>query len=112
MIRHVCEADREQFYQNRLTIWGKKIYERRHETVEGSFADVKQLHGRRYARFKGISRVKAQCLLAAACHKMKKITRLPAVFLRLLVVYSHSETADKRHQRIRSLLIRIAVQSI
>jgi len=109
--RHVWEADREQINQNRLKPWGKKVYKRRQETVERSFADAKQLHGHRYARFRGISRVKAQCLLAAACQNMKKIARLRAVFLRLLAVYRYSERADKRHQRISSPLTGIATQS-
>jgi len=78
MIRHVWEAEREQINQNRLSNWGKRVYERRRETVERSFADAKQLHGHRYARFRGLSRVQAQCLLAAACQNMKKIALLLA----------------------------------
>lgn len=76
MTRHVWEADREAINANRLTDWGKRIYERRRETVERSFADAKQLHGHRYARFRGRAKVQAQCLLAAACQNMKKIARL------------------------------------
>lgn len=83
VIRHVWENDREEINQNRLTDWGKKVYERRRETVERSFADAKQLHGHRYARFRGLSRVQAQCLLAAACQNMKKIAQLLAHFLGL-----------------------------
>ena len=78
MIRHVWEVEREQINQNRLSDWGKRVYERRRETVERSFADAKQLHGHRYARFRGLSRVQAQCLLAAACQNMKKIALLLA----------------------------------
>ena len=78
MIRHVWEEDRERINQNRLSDWGKRVYERRRETVERSFADAKQLHGHRYARFRGLSRVQAQCLLAAACQNMKKIALLLA----------------------------------
>src|ERR1035437_3913571 len=33
---------------------GKRIYKRRKETVERSFADAKQLHGHRYARMRGL----------------------------------------------------------
>lgn len=78
MMRHVWEEDREQINQNRNTDWGKKVYQRRQETVERSFADAKELHGHRYARYRGLSRVKGQCLLAAACQNMKKIARLLA----------------------------------
>lgn len=41
---------------------GEKVYARRKETVERSFADAKQHHGHRYARFRGLSKVQMQCL--------------------------------------------------
>jgi transposase len=82
MTRHVWEADREALDANRLTDWGKHVYERRRETVERSFADAKQLHGHRYARYRGLRRVSGQSLLAAACQNMKKIARLRAALLR------------------------------
>lgn len=85
VVRHVWEASMEKVEQHRLSDWGKHIYERRRETVERSFADAKQLHGHRYARFRGRDKVMAQCLLAAACQNMKKIARLLAGFLRSLV---------------------------
>ena len=84
VVRHVWEDDRETINQNRLTAWGQEQLQRRRETVERSFADAKQLHGHRYARFRGLERVRAQCLLAAACQNMKKIARLRAVLLRYL----------------------------
>ena len=49
------------------------IYRRRKETVERSFADAKQLHAHRYARFHGIVRVSCQCLLTAVAQNIKKI---------------------------------------
>ena len=66
---------------HRLTPQGKKIYERRKETVERSFADAKELHGHRYARFRGLEKVRAQCLMAAAAQNIKKIARLLAQLL-------------------------------
>jgi len=71
--RHIWEDSRERIDANRLTGWGKRIYKRRKETVERSFADAKQLHGHRYARLRGIEKVKEQCLLAAAAQNIKKI---------------------------------------
>jgi hypothetical protein len=58
--------------------WGKAIYKRRKETVERSFADAKQLHGHRYAKFRTLIRVACQCLMAAAAQKIKKIATLLA----------------------------------
>jgi hypothetical protein len=55
---------------------GKNIYKRRKETVERSFADSKELHGLRYCRMRGLSKVAEQCLLTAAVQNMKKIANL------------------------------------
>lgn len=93
MVRHVWEDDRERVDQNRLTDWGRRLYRRRCETVERSFADAKQLHGHRYARYRGLSRVQAQSLLAAACQNMKKMARLLAAFLRLYSVQANGRSA-------------------
>lgn len=71
--RHVWQDERERADQLRLTTWGKAIYRRRKETVERSFADAKQLHGHRYARFRSLMRVATQCLIAAAAQNIKKI---------------------------------------
>ncbi|MBK1625535.1 IS1182 family transposase [Afifella marina] len=80
--RHVWTESRERTDAHRLTPWGKAIYKRRKETVERSFADAKQLHGHRYARFRSLSRVSSQCLLAAAAQNIKKmaiaLSRMPA----------------------------------
>ena len=74
--RHVWEASRERMDQHRLSRVGKRIYKRRKETVERSFADGKQLHGHRYARMRGLTRVQQQCLLAATAQNIKKIALL------------------------------------
>lgn len=76
--RHVWEDFKEAVAAHRLTDAGKALYKRRKETVERSFADAKELHGHRYARFRGLAKVRAQCLLAGACQNMKKIARLLA----------------------------------
>ena len=71
--RHLWQEAKEKIDFNRLTPWGKRVYQRRKETVERSFADAKQLHGHRYARFRGLRRMAEQCLLAAAAQNIKKI---------------------------------------
>lgn len=98
VIRHVWEEERERINRNRLTDWGRRVYERRRETVERSFADAKQLHGHRYARFRGLSRVQAQCLLAAASQNMKKIALLLARFCVFFCSW-------REHGALESLLI-------
>ena len=74
--RHVWQDARQRTDANRLTPWGKAIYKRRKETVERSFADAKELHGHRYARFRSLAKVKFQCLIAAAAQNIKKIANL------------------------------------
>jgi transposase len=74
--RHVWEASKERIDRHRLEKVGKRIYKRRKETVERSFADAKQLHGHRYARMRGLIKVQQQCLLAATAQNIKKIALL------------------------------------
>ena len=74
--RHVWEEDKIKMDSNRLSDEGKRIYKRRKETVERSFADAKQLHGYRYARFRGLAQVTFQCLMTAICQNIKKIANL------------------------------------
>ncbi|GAA0696290.1 IS1182-like element ISBma2 family transposase [Marinobacterium maritimum] len=78
LTRHVWEDSKERIGQHRLSLGGQFIYQRRKETVERSFADAKELHGYRYARFRGLNRMKGQCLLAAAAQNIKKIALLTA----------------------------------
>ena len=71
--RHIWQDYVDELDSHRLTTMGKRIYKRRKETVERSFTDSKEMHGLRYARYRGLRKVRAQCLLTAACQNMKKI---------------------------------------
>lgn len=71
--RHVWENYKDEAYEFTHTEKGKKIYKRRKETIERSFADSKELHGLRYCRMRGLEKVAEQCLLTAAAQNMKKI---------------------------------------
>lgn len=55
--RHVWEEFKEKNTFFLKTDKGKRIYKRRKETIERSFADSKELHGLRYARFRGLTKV-------------------------------------------------------
>lgn len=70
--RHIWQDYVDELDAHRLTPQGKKIYKRRKETVERSFADSKEMHGLRYTRFRSLAKVRGQCLLVAACQNMKK----------------------------------------
>lgn len=75
--RHIREDAKERANALRLTKWGKKVYARRKEMVERSFADAKQHHGHRYARLRGLMKVQMQYLQAATAQNIKKMA-LPA----------------------------------
>lgn len=77
--RHVWEEYKEKNIAFLKTDKGKRIYKRRKETIERSFADSKELHGLRYCRFRGLTKVSEQCLLTAAVQNMKKIARALAL---------------------------------
>lgn len=71
--RHVWEEHKDQVYAFTKTDKGKRIYKKRKETVERSFADSKELHGLRYCRLRGLAGVSEQCLLTAVAQNIKKI---------------------------------------
>jgi len=54
--RHLWEDYRDEIYEFTQTEQGKKIYDRRKETIERSFADSKEFHGLRYCRMRGLKR--------------------------------------------------------
>ena len=73
LTRHVWEDSKEWIHRNRRSWWGKEFYKRRKETIERCFADAKELHGLRYARYRGRSKVLEQCLLTACAQNIKKM---------------------------------------
>lgn len=104
--RHVWEGSKERANQRWLTAWGKKVYARRKETVERSFADAKQHHGHRYARFRGLMKVQMQCLLAAAAQNMHKMALL-ALFYCLLMIYRVQNRVVGCEKMLMALLIHL-----
>ncbi|WP_341280273.1 IS1182 family transposase [Paenibacillus sp. FSL H8-0537] len=71
--RHIWENSKEQVRLNRLSKSGKRLYRKRKETIERSFADAKQLHGFRYCRLRGLRNATEQALMTTAVQNMKKI---------------------------------------
>jgi len=74
--RHVWQDDKDLVYRNDKTAFGQYLLQRRRETVERSFADSKELHGLRYARFRGRKKVERQSLLSATAQNLKKLALL------------------------------------
>lgn len=76
LMRHIWEDFKDEAREFTRSDYGKKIYTRRKETIERSFADAKELHGFRYARFRGLPKVLEQCLMTATAQNMKKMAML------------------------------------
>lgn len=74
--RHVFQDDKDLVYRNNKTEFGQYLLQRRRETVERSFADGKELHGLRYARYRGREKVERQSLLSATAQNLKKLALL------------------------------------
>lgn len=74
--RHVWQDDKDLVYLQNKTDRGQALLQRRRETVERSFADGKELHGLRYARFRGRKKVEWQSLLSATAQNLKKLAIL------------------------------------
>ena len=71
--RHIHEEWNELFRDNRLSKEEKKLYQKRKEHVERSFADSKQNHGYRYAMYKGVEKNQNYTWLICAAQNMKNI---------------------------------------
>ena len=73
--RHVWQADLEQEDAFTKGEQGKRIYARRKETIERSFAEAKELHGLRFARMLGILNMYEQSYMTATVQNMKRIVK-------------------------------------
>ena len=74
--RHIKEHYADEVRAFMKTEKGKNLYQRRKETIERAFADLKELMGMRYAHYRGSHAVKAQVLVTGAAYNAKKIARL------------------------------------
>lgn len=73
--RHVWQDYLDAADEYTKTPMGERLYKRRKETIERSFAEAKELHGLRYARMLGLRKMREQCFLTAAVQNMKRIAR-------------------------------------
>lgn len=73
--RHLKEHYADETRTFMKTEKGKNLYQRRKETVERAFADLKELMGLRYAHYRGSHGVQAQVLITGAAYNIKKIAR-------------------------------------
>ncbi|MBM7650567.1 transposase [Bacillus ectoiniformans] len=66
----------DKLREQRLSQRGKILRSVRPATIELSFAHSKELHGLRYARYRGVQKTKIQVLMTAIIQNLKKWARL------------------------------------
>ena len=71
--RHIDARHYDLAKIRRLSKEGKALYKRRKQTIERSFADSKQNHGYRYARYRGKAKVQSYAWLSCCVQNMKTI---------------------------------------
>lgn len=71
--RHVWEEYMEEAEDFRHTPEYKKIYPLRKQTIERVFADVKENHGMRYTRERGLQKNRHRASIIFACHNLSRI---------------------------------------
>jgi len=73
IFRHIWEEYVEEAEHLRYTPYCKKVYEKRKETIERVFADLKEKHGLRGTTLRGIEKVSMQAMLVFAAMNLKKM---------------------------------------
>ncbi len=82
---HQHEIDKVRVRQATRAFVGKMIL--RKWTIEGLFAEAKQFHGLRRARYRGLQKVSIQALMTAMAQNIKRIVnQLPSIYW-LLKIY-------------------------
>lgn len=71
--RHLWEDALEEAEHLRHTKLNKQIYEKRKETIERVFADLKVKHGMRWTHLRGKQKVQHQAMLVFAAMNLKKL---------------------------------------
>lgn len=71
---HIYQQDKDKIKANMKAEVGRALYNKRKERIERSFADAKELHGYRYAKFRGIQKVQDQSYMTAATQNIKKMS--------------------------------------
>jgi hypothetical protein len=73
--RHVWQDTLDACDEFVKTPQGRRLYERRKETVERSFAEAKENHCLRYARMLGRQNTREQSFLTATVQNIKRLVR-------------------------------------
>ena len=73
VVKHIWQESLDEAERIRLTEYWKRYYPQRSQTIERVFADVKEKHGLRFTRYKGIKKVLDETRLVFATMNIKKM---------------------------------------
>lgn len=100
--RHIHEEYNERCRERRLSEEGRYLYSQRCQTVERSFADSKQNHGFRYAKYRGLAKMQNYTWLFCAVQNMKKIAMMVYRNLHnILHIFKITEQINKKEKNVR-----------
>ena len=80
--RHIWQDDLDQVIAFQKSPRGSALYKNRKQTIEPSFAEAKDNHGFRTARFLGLPNMREQSFLTASVQNMKRLASLFLFFPR------------------------------
>ncbi|MFB9219808.1 transposase [Kurthia sibirica] len=90
---------------NRLSLRGKQLKSVRSSTIELSFANSKELHGMRYARYRGALKVMRQVLTTTIIQNLLRLANLESAkkmgwFLTYEPIIKNSKNLSRKKTRI------------
>lgn len=103
LTRHIWQKYLDLAEQLRKTERGKALYEKRKETVERVFADLKEKHAMRYTHHRGLSRVTSWVRLKFAALNLKKLAlwaSSPPAFDTLFCFFLTEPVFGLNHSRV------------
>ncbi|MGX8238815.1 transposase, partial [Exiguobacterium undae] len=71
--RHVWQEAMDEVEHLRHTSVNRALYRKRQETIERVFADAKEKHGMRWARYRGLKKTTLQAMLTFSALNLKKL---------------------------------------
>ncbi|WP_354020159.1 IS1182 family transposase [Exiguobacterium sp. PvP048] len=73
ILRHIWQEAMDEVEHLRHTPVNRALYQKRQETIERVFADAKEKHGMRWARYRGLKKTTLQAMLTFSALNLKKL---------------------------------------
>ena len=105
--RHIWQDYLDEVEHLRHTDQNKQIYEKRKETIERVFADMKEKHGMRWTTLRTKRRVQMQAMLVFAAMNLKKLANCQLArkepqtcFSFVFVLFIEKTTSEKKRTEV------------